>query len=62
MLVIIIIGTIRKGVITFINRVKMVDIQLVLEEINIIIIVITFNGSNFTPLDFVSFFGWLRRV
>jgi uncharacterized membrane protein len=58
-LVIIVVGTIRKGVIRFISRVEMVDGLLVVEKIVIIvIIIITFDGTEFTPLGSGSFF-WL---
>jgi hypothetical protein len=55
MLVIIVVGNIREGVITFISRVAMIDGQLVVEEI-IIIVIITFDGTEFTPLA-SGFFG-----
>jgi hypothetical protein len=62
MLVIIMVGTIRKGVITFISRVEIIDGSLVIEEIIVLIIIITFNGTEFTPLGSGSFFGWLQRA
>jgi hypothetical protein len=49
MLVIIMAGNIRKGVITFISWVAMIDRRLMVEEI-IIIVIITFDCTEFTPL------------
>ncbi len=62
-LVIIVVGNVRKGVITFISRVAMIDGWLMVEEIVIIvIIIITFDGTEFTPLDSGMFLGWIQRA
>jgi hypothetical protein len=54
---------IRKGVITVISRVAMIDGQLMVEEIVvIIIIIITFDGTEFTPLGSGIFLGWIGRA
>jgi hypothetical protein len=49
MRVIIVVGNIRKEIITFISRVAMMNGQLLVEEI-IIVVIITFDGTEFTPL------------
>jgi hypothetical protein len=46
----VVVGNIRKGVITVISRVAMIDRRLMVEEIIVIIIIITFDGTAFTPL------------
>jgi hypothetical protein len=56
------VGNIRKGVITVISRVAMIDRQLILEEIVIIIIIITFDGTEFTPLGSGIFLGGIGRA
>jgi hypothetical protein len=55
------VGNIRKGVITVISRVTMIDMQLMVEEI-IVIIITTFDGTEFTPLGSGIFLGWIGRV
>jgi hypothetical protein len=55
----VVVGNIRKGVITVISRVAMIDGQLMVEEIIIIIIIITFDGTEFTPLGSGIFLGWI---
>jgi hypothetical protein len=55
------VGNIRKGVITVISRVAMIDRRLMVEEI-IIIIIITFDGTEFTPLGSGIFLGWIGRA
>jgi hypothetical protein len=47
------VGNIRKGVITFISRVVMIDRQLMLD----IIIIFTFDGTEFTALGCGIFLG-----
>jgi hypothetical protein len=59
MLVIIVVGNIRKGVITFISWVAMIDGQSMVEES---IVIITFNYTEFTPLGSGIFLGWIGRV
>jgi hypothetical protein len=54
-------GNIRKGVITVISRVAMIDGQLMVEEI-VVIIIITFDGTEFTPLGSGIFLGWIGRA
>jgi hypothetical protein len=61
MLVIIMVGNIRKGVITFISWVAMIDGQLMVEEI-VVIVIITFNRTEFTPLGSGIFLGWIGRA
>jgi hypothetical protein len=60
----VVVGNIRKGVITVISRVGMIDGQLMVEEIVIIIIIIiiTFDGTEFTPLGSGIFLGWIGRA
>jgi hypothetical protein len=55
------VGNIRKGVITVISRVAMIDRQLMVEEI-VVIIIITFDGTEFTPLGSGIFLGWIGRA
>jgi hypothetical protein len=55
-----VVGNMRKGVITFISRVAMIDGQLMVEEI--VVIIITFDGTEFTPLGSGIFLGWIKRV
>jgi hypothetical protein len=57
----VVVGHIRKGVITVISRVVMIDRQLMVEEI-IIIIIITFDGTEFTPLGSGIFLGGIGRA
>jgi hypothetical protein len=58
-----VVGNIRKGVITVISRVAMIDRQLMVEEIIIKdIIIITFDGTQFTPLGSGIFLGWVGRA
>jgi hypothetical protein len=52
---------IRKGVITVISRVAMIDGRLMVEEI-VVIIIITFDGTEFTPLGSGIFLGWIGRA
>jgi hypothetical protein len=54
------VGIIRKGVITVISRVAMIDRRLMVEEI-VIIIIITFDGTEFTPLGSGIFLGGIGR-
>jgi hypothetical protein len=56
----VVVGNIRKGVITVISRVAMIDRRLMVEEI--IIIIITFDGTEFTPLGSGIFLGWIGRA
>jgi hypothetical protein len=57
------VGNIRKGVITVISRVAMIDSQLKLmvEEI-VVSIIITFDGTEFTPLGSGIFLGGIGRA
>jgi hypothetical protein len=55
------VGNIRKGVITVISRVAMIDRKLMVEEI-VIIIIITFDGTEFTPLGSGIFLGGIGRA
>jgi hypothetical protein len=57
----VVVGNIRKGVITVISRVAMIDRQLMVEEI-VVIIIITFDGTEFTPLGSGIFLGWIGRA
>jgi hypothetical protein len=57
----VVVGNIRKGVITVISRVAMIDRQLMVEEI-VIIIIITFDGTEFTPLGSGIFLGGIGRA
>jgi hypothetical protein len=57
----VVVGNIRKGVITVISRVAMIDRQLMVEEI-VVIIIITFNGTEFTPLGSGIFLGGIGRA
>jgi hypothetical protein len=57
----VVVGNIRKGVITVISRVAMIDRQLMVEEM-IVIIIITFDGTEFTPLGSGIFLGWIGRA
>jgi Na+/proline symporter len=61
MLVIIVVGNIRKGVITFISWVVMIDRQSMVEEI-VVIVIITFNCTELTPLGSGIFVGWIWRT
>jgi hypothetical protein len=56
------VGNIRKGVITVFSRVAMIDGQLMVEEIIVIIIIITFDGTEVTPLGSGIFLGWIGRA
>jgi uncharacterized membrane protein len=59
----VVVENIRKGVITVISRVAMIDGQLMVEEIVvIIIIIITFDSTEFTPLGSGIFLGWIGRA
>jgi hypothetical protein len=55
------VGNIRKGVITVISRVAMIDRRLMVEEI-VVIIIITFDGTEFTPLGSGICLGWIGRA
>jgi hypothetical protein len=57
----VVVGNIRKGVITVISRVAMIDRQLMVEEI-VVIIIITFNGTEFTPLGSGILLGGTGRA
>jgi hypothetical protein len=57
----VVVGNIRKEFITVISRVAMIDGQLMVEEI-VVIIIITFEGTEFTPLGSGIFLGWIGRV
>jgi hypothetical protein len=57
----VVVGNIRKGVITVISRVAMIDRRLMVEEI-VVIIIITFDGTEFTPLGSGIFLGWIGRA
>ncbi len=57
------VGNIRKGVITVISRVVMIDRWLMVKEIVIIVIIIlTFDSTEFTQLGSGIFLGWIGRA
>jgi hypothetical protein len=61
----VVVGNIRKGVITVISRVAMIDRGLMVEEIVVkivVIIIITFDGTEFTPLGSGISLGWIGRA
>jgi hypothetical protein len=60
-MLLVMVGNIRKGVITVISRVAMIDRQLMVEEI-VVIIIITFDGTEFTPLGSGIFLGGIGRA
>jgi hypothetical protein len=55
------VGNIRKGVITVISKVAMIDRRLMVEEI-VVIIIITFDGTEFTPLVSGIFLSRIGRA